>query len=105
MNTMVFGHRHLGFFFRPLLEVTDSGFSYKGRQYLWSDVLSLKVYDGFYLWFLRNPYAQLRMKDGSSIWLNGRALELQGLEPNVGFFSGTSSAFQQLVGILRSHAA
>jgi hypothetical protein len=36
---MTYGHRHLGFFFMPLVETTDAGFRYRGTDYTWKQVV------------------------------------------------------------------
>jgi len=104
-----YGHRHLGFFFRPVIEVDDRGLLFQGHQYGWNAIKRVEVRespsDPMFWFFQLTPWATVYLTDGKSIRLNGRALEKQGEKPKVGFFSSKSSAFQELIMSLKSHGA
>jgi hypothetical protein len=105
----VFGHRHLSIFFRPLVEITANGFTYKGRGYSWNDVRTVEVSDSP-LRILAGypaaiPRATITLTDGTKIRLNGRVLEKEGRKPKVGFSSSRSDAFDELIGLFKAHAA
>ena len=107
---MVYGHRHLGFFFRPVVEVNDHGLRYRGREYTWNTIRKVEVRDSLFDPILRfstpgYPWATIYFSDGEKVRLNGRALEKQGEKPKVGFFSSKSSAFQDLIVALKTHGA
>ena len=105
----VYGHRILSMFFRPLIEVSNEGFRYKGREYAWREVRSIHVSDSPWNALAGYPAAIPRatifLADGAKIRLNGRALEKMGQKPLVGFSSSKSDAFDELIGIFKSHAA
>jgi hypothetical protein len=103
--TAVYGHRHLGLVFRPVIEIQEHSFLLKGRQYPWSAVQSVKVYDGLYLALLQYPLALIRLKDGKKIWLSARALEKEGSKRQVGLFTSKGEAFRELVAIFKQHVA
>ena len=105
MSSMTFGHRHLAFWFVPLLTVDDSGFTFKGRTYSWADVRSVDELDlsGINAGAARYR-ARIVLTDGTPIHLNGRALEKAGVRPRVGFFSTRSDAFDELLGMFRKRA-
>jgi hypothetical protein len=104
IGAMIFGHRHLGVFFRPLVVVDDSGFKYRGARYRWSDVTSVDVHEFVNLGTARFR-ATVILADGVKIRLNGRALEKHGVKPAVGFVSTRTDAFDELVTRFRQHAA
>jgi hypothetical protein len=105
----VFGHRHLSFFFRPVVELTSDGFIYRGQRYPWSAVKTVDVSDsplralaGFPAAI---PRATITLEDGTQIHLNARVLERRDRKPKVGFWSHKSDAFDELVGLFKAHAA
>jgi len=103
--TTTYGHRHLVFWFRPLVSVHANGFSYRGRLYSWSDIDSVDVLNltGVNAGAARYR-AQIFLKDGSRIHLNCRALEKAGVKPKVGFLSTRSDAFDELLAIFQRRA-
>lgn len=105
----IYGHRHLGFFFRPVVEVNERGLRFKGRDYGWITIRKLEVHDspidpilGFST--PGYPWATVYFSDGERLRLNGRALEKQGEKPTISFFSQKSNAFQELIVALKAHA-
>ena len=107
-----YGHRHLGFFFRPLVEVHQHGLLFSGTEYDWGAIERVEVYDCALdplVWFAfaggRHPTATVYLKDGKNIRLDARALEKHGVKPEIGFLSGKSDAFQELIAVLKSHGA
>jgi hypothetical protein len=104
IGATIYGHRHLGVFFRPLVAVDDIGFQYRGVRYRWSDVTSVNVHEFVNLGTARFR-ATVKLADGARIGLNGRALEKQGVKPAVGFASTRTDAFDELVTRFRQHAA
>jgi hypothetical protein len=103
-GTTVYGHRHLGVFFRPVVAVDDSGFQYRGSRYDWKDVTSVDVHELVNLGTARFR-ATVKLADGVKIRLNGRALEKQGVKPAVGFISTRTDAFDELITRFEQHAA
>jgi len=105
----VYGHRHLSFFFRPVVELTPDGFTHKGQRYAWSAVRTVEVHDSplraLAGYPASIPRATITLNDGTRIRLNARVLEQQGHDPRVGFFSSRSDAFDELIGIFKAHAA
>lgn len=106
----IYGHRHLGFFFRPVVEVNSDELRFKGRQYGWITIRRIEVHDAHFdptLGFSTPgyPWATVYFSDGERLRLNGRALEKQGEKPEIGFFSQKSDAFQELIVALKAHAA
>src|SRR5882672_4461952 len=104
-----YGHRHLGFYFRPVVEVDDHGLLFQGRQYGWNALRRVEVrdspFDPMFWFFMHYPWATIYLTDGKSIRLNGRALERRGERSHVGFFSSKSVAFQEVVMALKAHGA
>jgi hypothetical protein len=101
----LYGHRHFGFWFRPLLAVDADGFSFKGRKYDWGDIDTVDVMNltGINAGVARYR-AQIFLKDGSRIQLNCRALERAGVKPKVDFFSTRTDAFDELLAIFQRRA-
>jgi hypothetical protein len=103
IGATIYGHRHLGIFFRPLLRVDPTGLEYRGVRYGWNEVTSVKVHQFLVLGPARFR-ATVELADGVQIRLNGRALERRGVKPTVGFVSTRTDAFDELVAKLRQHA-
>ena len=106
----IYGHRHLGLFFRPLVEVNEHGLRFSGHDYNWKDIKRVEVRDSPLdpmVWFSSTwyPWATVYLSDGKSIRLNGRALEKSGERAKVGFFSSKSDAFQEVIVAFKSHGA
>jgi hypothetical protein len=106
----IYGHRHLGLFFRPLVEVREHGLVFSGAEYDWGAIERVEVYDSPLdplAWFSfvggKSPTATVYLKDGKNIRLNARALEKRGVKPEIAFLSGKSDAFQELIAVLKSH--
>ena len=105
MAPTTFGHRHLAFWFVPLLTVDEAGFTFKGHKYSWADVRSVDEYD---LSKINAGAARFRARvlltDGTPIHLNGRALEKAGVKPRIGFYTTRSDAFDELLAIFKRRA-
>jgi hypothetical protein len=107
----IYGHRHLGLLFWPLVEVREDGLLFNATEYAWRDIQRVEVYDlpfdplaGFwYAWGY--PTATVYLRDGKKIRLQGRALERRGVKAQVGILSGKSDAFRELLAVLESHGA
>jgi hypothetical protein len=101
----IYGHLHLNCFFVNLLELTDSGLIYKGKQYSWSDIVKIKrTYDSMILTILmygrKYPGATIILKDGSKIRINCRVFTRKGESIKVGFagfFTQESKAFTEFM--------
>jgi len=108
MYMAIYGHRHLGFFFRPVVEVNEQGLRFGGLEYSWSAITRVEVrdspFDPLVGYFVGGyPWATVYLNDGKSIRLNGRALEKRGEKAKVGFFSSKTNAFRELIASFRSH--
>ena len=105
MPPATFGHRHLAFWFVPLLTVDDSGSTFKGRKFSWADVRSVDEIDLSTINAGTARYrARIVLTDGTPIHLNGRALEKDGIKPRIGFFTTRSDAFDELLGMFQRRA-
>ena len=92
MVDKVYSLRHLGFFSKHLITVTGEGFYFKGALYTGDDVTRLYVVDGN-----GGPRRMgVHLVDGKRILVNAGALELNGVKPKTGFFSGTNKVFEEL---------
>jgi hypothetical protein len=102
----IYGHRQLSIFFVPSVAVNDGGFAYKGKQYSWNDVRTIRTWGSpiaFHGCFETGmPGARIQLSDGRAIRLHGRTLEREGSRPNVGFLSSRSDAFDELVELFQS---
>ena len=88
----VYSLRHLGFFSKHLLTVTEKGFYYKDTRYTRDDVKKLFVSGSG-----AGPRRMgVHLADGRRILINAVALELNGVKPKTGFFSGTNQVFEEL---------
>ena len=104
LNSRLYGHRHLAFWFVPVVSIDSVGFVFAGRRYSWEDIESVDELDFSSINAGAAKYrAQIYLKDGSRIHLNGRALEKAGVKPKVGFFTTRSDAFDELLTIFKSH--
>jgi len=105
VNIATFGHRHLGFWFVPLVSIDPEGFTFKGRKYSWADIKSVDVWNLNLVNAGTASYrAQVYLKDGARIHLNCRALEKAGTKPSIGFLSTRSDAFDELLAVFQRHA-
>lgn len=83
---------HLGFFRKPLVEITDHGFIYEGKAYSLNQITEVRLVGG-------NGSPKLlgiNLSDGNKILINSSALELNGKKYSNGFISGTNEAFEKL---------
>ena len=88
----VYSLRHLGFFSKPLLTVSDRGFTYKGKLYKHENIKRLVSVGGS-----GKPHRLgVSLDDGAHININAVALELNGVKPKTGFLSGTNTVFEEL---------
>jgi len=88
----VYSLRHLGFLSKHLLTVTEEGFYFKDTLYTRDDVKKLYVANGS-----GGPKRMgVHLTDGKKILINAGALELNGVKPKTGFFSGTNEVFEEL---------
>ena len=88
----VYSLRHLFFFSKPLLTITEQGFYYKNTLYTPDDVRRLYVSNGG-----GGPKRMgVHLADGRKILINAVALELNGVKPKTGFLSGTNDVFESL---------
>jgi hypothetical protein len=104
-DTVIYGHRHFGFWFNPILSINLIGFEFKGKHYQWSDIVKINRYDSIFLVFFLNntPRSSIVLSDGKTIWINARALEKFGTKPKVSFFSCVSDAYEELMALLEKH--
>ena len=104
MMKTVYGHRHLSFFFEPLFTILEDGFVTNKKTYHWKDVEQLdswKPHSDKVLGMMENsgisPSTVVRLRDGTSVKINARALEKKGKREKAGFFSGKTPAYDELV--------
>ena len=102
----ILGHKHFGFKFKKILEVSQDGLRYKDKLYKWNDIDSLTRRDNalwyfmFYQWGV--PYCQIYFKDRSHVTIRGRVLEKAGEKSKVNFFRGTTAAYEELMQLIES---
>lgn len=60
----VFGYRHLGIFFRPIIEVLDEGVLFKNKKILWEEIKMVEFEEGWLPWFGSLGGMLLHTKDG-----------------------------------------
>jgi hypothetical protein len=90
--TDIYRKIHLGFFRKPLVEITDHGFIYEGKTYSLSQISEVRLTGG-------NGSPKLLgviLSDGKKILVNSSALELNGKKYSNGFISGTNEALEKL---------
>lgn len=103
MTALTYGHRHLGFLFRPLLEITDRGFRHRGIDYTWDQVTSVSTWQAaLFNAGVARERATIALSDGKRIHLNCRALEKLGYRPRVGFFTTRTDAYDELLARFRA---
>jgi hypothetical protein len=104
---MTYGHRHLGFYFKPLVEITDRGFRFRGITYTWQQVESVRSWKSpaFLNAGAARERATIALSDGRKIRLNCRALEKLGQRPRVGFFTTRTDAYDELLTLFGLNAA
>ncbi len=100
-----YGHRQLSLFFFKLLDVSDDGFSYKGKTYGWNDIESVDVQRGSFalnalMFPAGTPRAKVTLADGKVIQINGRALERADRKSRIDKLSGESDAFIEFLTLL-----
>lgn len=110
----VYGH-YRWFRFRKVLETSQSGFTYEGRQYGWSDIERVdrtrRPFLLNLLLFLIGPIgstANIHLKDGNYIGLNGLSLARNGQTPRLGLlgcFRGESDGYTELITLIESELA
>lgn len=100
-----YGHKHFGLFYKRFLEVTDSGFKYRGKNYIWADIKSISRFESylvtffFYQWGY--PLAIIYLSNKKKIYLYGRILQEEGKESEVNFWVPTKS-YNNLVSLIES---
>ena len=103
----IYGNRWLGFFFFPVVELRAKGFAFKGKQYSWSDVEKVELWQE-----PRFPVAGQRSAGEiyvarAIIWLRGgRAIRIRDVafeKKGELLRSGYSSAFDELIAIFKSN--
>jgi hypothetical protein len=104
VTALTYGHRHLWFLFRPVLETTDRGFRYRGIDYSWGQVASVSIWKAspFLNAGTARERATITLSDGNRIHLNCRALEKLGDRPRVGFFTTRTDAYDELLARFRA---
>ena len=92
MMKTVYGHRHLSFFFEPLFTILEDGFVTNKKTYHWKDVEQLdswKPHSDKVLGIMENsgisPSTVVRLRDGTSVKINARALEKKGKREKAGY--------------------
>ena len=98
------------FRFRELVEVEASGFTWEGRRYAWSDIEKVEQFRRPFwlniLVFLIGPVgsiANICLKDGNHIRLDGLRLAREGETTRLGVlagFRGESEAYRELVSLM-----
>jgi hypothetical protein len=96
----IFGHRRLSGSFKPLFEIQETGFTYKGRPYVWPGTRWVLTIPRL---VSRWPLTLMRLSDGAFVWLDGRAMEEEGKKPSIGVFSARSDAYDTLLEIFKTH--
>lgn len=101
----VFGNRQLSFFFLPVVELRARGFVFKGRQYSWSDVEKIELWqEPRFPVMVRSESgyvarAQIWLRGGKSIGIKDVAFEKKG-EP---LKADYSSAFDELIATFKAN--
>ena len=102
----IYGHRVLGFFFRPLLAIDNDGFAYESRRYNWGYIVEVIESQSFlaklFTYPVGLPTVTLIMRDGRKIRINGRTIKRKGDKPKIGFLSDRSDALDELLKIIKS---
>lgn len=90
--TDIYRKIHLGFFRKPLVEISEHGFVYEGKAYSLAEISEVRLAGG-------NGSPKLlgiNLSDGKKIIINSSAIELNGKKYSNGFISGTNEAFEKL---------
>lgn len=98
----IYGNRQLSVFFLPVVETRANGFIFKGKQYIWTDVERIEVWEGarFPMRALPTvPMALIWLRDGKTIGIKSVAFEKKG-EP---LMNGYSSAFDELIALFKAN--
>jgi hypothetical protein len=94
-------HKHLGFYRKEILDTSESGFTFRDKQYSWADVTKIKRYDSAFwstlFYQAGTPLSYIFLNDGSRIKLRGRVIEREGSVNGVDFMSGRSGAYEDLM--------
>ncbi len=104
----VFEFTGTGFNKKELIEILPDGFLFAGKKYAWSDIKKIQRYDtafwNFIFWQGGTPVAYIYMSDGKRIRIRGRTVSKKGKSSSVQFFSGKSSAYEELIGIFEKYS-
>ena len=106
MDTLkAFGYKHMGFFFQKILEVNDSGFIYRKKNYQWPDIIRLDRFDSFFYSYIIPvpglPCAKIYLKNGKKIILRGNILVEGGEKSTVRFFGGPTKTYEDLLQFIK----
>ena len=100
-----FGHKHFGFLYTELLEVTEDGFKFKGNTYFWKDIKEISRFDTFLYTLLYYQYGYPRsviyLIDGKKFYIQGRILQEEGKKSEFKFWS-TTKAYNELMSLMES---
>jgi hypothetical protein len=86
----IYGNRLLGMLFSPVVALHADGFTHRGRRYAWSEVRRVRVWQGL---------AVILLRGGGAISIRAGAL----VKKDAPLREGYSSAFNELVGLLRGN--
>lgn len=94
----IYGNRQLSVFFIPIVEIRAKGFIFKRKQYDWSGVRRIEVWDeARWPWgvgiAIRVPAARITLHDGRAICIRDVGFEKKG----GALMDGYSSAFDEFI--------
>jgi hypothetical protein len=103
----VYGHLHLGFIFFPLLSIDMRGLTYRGKQYSWSEIVSVSETApgmAFVVGYpLGKPRARVVLRDGTTIKIDAGSFCKKGERPRNRFVSGRSQALDGFLEAVERH--
>ena len=106
----VYGHNQFNLFFVSLIRIHNDGFFFKDKKYSWRDVKDVYVYDPFpdlggIFGTGTTPRATIVLNDGKKCKIHARVFVKKGVKSKVGFFSGKSDAFDEIISLFKKYAA
>jgi hypothetical protein len=102
----IYGHKQLSLFFIPLLQIHDDGFLFKNKDYSWTDIKHIYVWEPFEgLGALFGtgaiPRATIELSDGKKIKIHSSVFRKKGEKSKIGFWSGKSEAFSRIIDLFK----
>lgn len=106
-KSMIYGHWHFGIKFIKKIEIVDSGFIFKNKEYEWEEVEKVCMFK-----FPRMPFVwfaipfqsiiRIYLNDKRKIQLQSRVFGTEDQRPKAGFWNGITTEFSKFEELIKN---